>query len=403
MKKLLYISLLCLSSLAAAQFSMDRFLAESVTDIELSEVKASLEYIGNNRFRSPWIREMEIRARSNDSELGLEDYRLRFGLLNPGEQRANRQYHNQLTTTTRLRLDTDLNDVLHQRYRLMIENMRLTALDTLLKVEQLRMTIEKEIALAGSDLEKVLETEDDIFRLEMDLLGNQQKLKVNHFLIGERLEFDGTIELDTTMFLSFQSLMDKISWAATNEEDRYQELAEEESKLRSVLYDIEKAESRSNIGFIQAEYDIERGNEFNEHLGYQVGVTLPVFNADRPKLERDKLKLESRNQSSQIERSERERAKSFYKQEVDFMMAKWDLLQKELYQIDDRTSAYNKTEIVLFVQKKRLNLQKQLIDLYLEAMEDYVGVLHLKGVLSSSPLRNYLSKGQHIIDTPPQN
>ncbi len=403
MRVLCYISIIFFGFVARAQFSMDEFLAQSVSDIELSEVKTSLDYINNHSFKSPWIREMEIRARSNDSELGLEDYRLRFGLLNPGEQRANRAYRDQLRTTTRLRLDTDLNDVLLQRYRLAIESMRLTSMDTLLDLERQLLEIEKEIALDASDLGQAMKREDDIFQIGLESLRNQQKLKINTFLVRERLDFTGDVLLDTATFLSFQSILERISWAAQNEEDRIELLATEESKLRSVLYDIEKAESRSNIGFIQAEYDIERGNEINEHLGYQVGVTLPVFNADKPKLQREQLKLQTRNQESQIVKSDRIRAATFYSQEVDYMMAKWNLLTEELAKLESRTATYDDTEIMLFSLRKKLQLRKQLINLYLEAMDQYVGVLHLKGVLSSSPLRNYLAKGQYIIDIPQEN
>ena len=211
MRVLCYISIIFFGFVARAQFSMDEFLAQSVSDIELSEVKTSLDYINNHSFKSPWIREMEIRARSNDSELGLEDYRLRFGLLNPGEQRANRAYRDQLRTTTRLRLDTDLNDVLLQRYRLAIESMRLTSMDTLLDLERQLLEIEKEIALDASDLGQAMKREDDIFQIGLESLRNQQKLKINTFLVRERLDFTGDVLLDTATFLSFQSILERIS------------------------------------------------------------------------------------------------------------------------------------------------------------------------------------------------
>ena len=70
-------------------------------------------------------------------------------------------------------------------------------------------------------------------------------------------------------------------------------LLEAEQELMLANYDlkVDKAENRRNIGYLQAEYDTERGNEFDEHMGFQIGIRIPLSNPDRPDLQRSRLDI----------------------------------------------------------------------------------------------------------------
>ena len=66
---------------------------------------------------------------------------------------------------------------------------------------------------------------------------------------------------------------------------------EQKNELAAQRFNIEKSESLNNIGYFQAEYDTERGDEPYDHFGYQIGIRIPIVNPDKPQLNRRKLAL----------------------------------------------------------------------------------------------------------------
>ncbi len=393
MRALLY-SLIFLCSIGLkAQFNMDKFLASAVTDIELQQLHVANSYLASHDFSSPWLRELEIRARSNDSEIGLEDYRLRFGLLNPAERRANKQYHRQLSSYTALRQELELNDVLKQRYDLLIEQVYLHALEELQQARLDFLKTQKRLVISqGRDrVKRILELNQEILKSEMDLIDTDQKQNINNFLISERYPYQGTIEIDTADLVSPKQLLkrfyDKLEIA-----DKNQQLAIEEQQLQVSRYNLEKAENWRNIGFIQAEYDIERGDDLEDHLGYQFGVSIPIFNADRPELEREELEMIEEEAERAIETARRESEQTLLQMNFDYRSRQWQVLNKRLSEIREiKQQGLIDKEAQMNVIEIELELLESFWGLYTLLMNNYISVLHAKGVLSVAPVVNHLA------------
>ena len=60
------------------QFSMEAYLGRSRYDVDLQSFQSVRDYIDNSKFRSPLLREVEVRLRENQNQDGIDDYRLRF-------------------------------------------------------------------------------------------------------------------------------------------------------------------------------------------------------------------------------------------------------------------------------------------------------------------------------------
>ena len=388
---------------AGAQFNPDLFLAASVSDLELRELQVSENFLKDHDFNSPWIREMEIRARSNDSELGLEDYRLRFGLINPGEIKANKNYKRELGTTIQLRKEDKINDVLRQRYSLLIEHLYLSEVKSY--SEEYLSVLEKLKALIYQNngnnlLENALDTEEEILKLRIDLLGINQKLEITEFLIRERLSFSGDIKIDTSTLVTVDQVSNRISLVSTENTDLKTALVLQEQKLEESLYNVEKAESWRNIGFVQAEYDIERGADAADHLGYQVGVSIPIFKTDRPDLQRDKIDLLQEKAEEETKLALDKREQQILRMDFDHIIDQLNLLRGQFDFIDKFDQIEQQPDVDLIRKSKdyRRFLIEKKWGLYTLLLDKYIDFLHGHGQLVSRPLVNHLARELSPID-----
>ena len=109
-----------------AQFTMEGYLANAVSDSELQFFRARQDFVDENGFKSPILREVEFRARIRQFGQGFEDYRLRFSPLNPFEKSANKNYRDVLTDQISTEYLMNLEEVLLRRYEVMIDHRALT-------------------------------------------------------------------------------------------------------------------------------------------------------------------------------------------------------------------------------------------------------------------------------------
>ena len=72
-----------------AQSTVDQILRQVINDNRLSNVEQQLSYYRSNSFKSPALRELELRIRGNNLDSSPDNYSLRLGILNPRERMAN--------------------------------------------------------------------------------------------------------------------------------------------------------------------------------------------------------------------------------------------------------------------------------------------------------------------------
>ncbi len=376
------------------QLEMEEFLSSAVTDNELLEIYAAEKFLSENRFNSPWLRELEVRLRSNDQEIGLEDYRLRFGLINPFEIRANSNYRKELVKTVALRKSAQLNDVLRMRYSLIIENyylnQRIEINSEYLKFLERLANIE--LQNGTESYKDILESNKTILELQLKLIDLRRKLDVNELLIGERAGQVGSIVVEEEALVGvdqiWRSLFDSANSLNVNEQ-----LDLQEQKLDESLYDIEKAQSRRNIGFVQAEYDVQRGNEFNEHIGYQVGVTIPVFNVDKADLQRDQLELVEEKAELENRLREQRTELKILTSGFESMIDQWELINEQINFLANVESTEFPISIELITDSAeyRNDLENRRLGIYSSLLHQYIDHLHQGGKLITDPIVNHLS------------
>ncbi len=280
---------LLVSLATEAQSQVDKFLSSEITDTEYIIQKLSADYINEHSFASPWLREMDFRVRTGDKDTPIDEYRMRLGLINPFEIKANSEYAKLLSSQNSFNRTSVINEVLLGRYELIIENYYLSELNRLITERIQTYRDLEEASLTGKvKLDDLIDMEATKTKLLLRQIELEQKRvmvdKSIHAKTGETISWEYFNWVITGVLIQYCHDLVEVPYLATIANEQKLELKRQE-------FMIDKAESFSNIGFIQSEYDVNRGNAFNEHLGFQIGVQIPLFNKDKPNLQRKELDL----------------------------------------------------------------------------------------------------------------
>ncbi|MFT5640483.1 MAG: hypothetical protein ACI9A7_000580 [Cyclobacteriaceae bacterium] len=395
--RIIFILLLLANSSAHAQSIIHSLLEAPVSDFEYEEIAASKAFLNDNNFNSPWLRDVDFRVRTRN-DASIEEYRMRFGLINPLEIVANKRYQKILNETLVLRQEVRLKQILEQRMGLIVERvrleMRMTHTDSaIVFLHKIRGIVLEEAN--DKVIEDLINIEDDLFNLKIEKQNLLHRYEVNSFLIAERIGSSISTKIDSTELVSVEGMAaDIFSFEQSNSQ---LQLFDQELRLEESLYSIDKAEAWSNIGFVQAEYDIDRGSNFNDHLGYQIGVTLPLFNSKKPDLKREKLEL--------IEEQTQQKAKksalkeSFNSQEMRFTheLESW-YMAKEYEQRLTEIESLGLTSVksVITLRNKKGALKEWQINALANL---WLGYIQLKLVNTQQALfLNFLTKEQQQIN-----
>ena len=288
-------SMVLISSLQA-QFSMEKYLSNSVQAIEIKSIQNQQQYLVESSFRSPILREVEFRMRANQFGEGLDDYRLRFSPLNPFERSANKNYSAVIEEQKKMEFRWTLNEVFKSRYGMMIKHFylyqqqqnlskKVTFYNDLLSLARLRPNT--------YSVKDVIRTDRSILKAQIklaELKGSQEQLE---YLINQTYSYAGELTWDKNLLIKPAQISDWLKEHNVPAIDNNLFIQNEIKKgiLAESEFTIKKQESFSNIGYVQAEYREDADNTFGQKLGIQVAMTIPIVNPDKPDLARRRLKM----------------------------------------------------------------------------------------------------------------
>lgn len=388
------------------QFSMEEFLSGSRDDQSLQRVEDKLDFLKENNFNSPWLRETEVRLRSNNFDFGLEDFRLRFSPTNPWQMKANKLYYKAQQGQLDMEYLFVLNKSLRTRYDLLIEHYHTTQFEKLYEGKyQYFSEVLKIIGQFGSTMN--LDVKDLI---NADKLQLEARLEWKNMAYGrEEIEalireisvFSGGIDWDDSELVQVEDIKETIRTVQKELDvsNIYIAQIEKKNTLSAARMQVEKTEAHKNIGYLQAEYDTDRGKSFDRHFGYQIGISIPLTNPDKPDLNRRKINLmddatELNKQKIMITRRQKllKLRLDHLIDQYDFVSEKLKILEQnkimELSDLDknpDPDKFLRLREYQLELEEKRIKISKDLYDAYISYL-DYAGKL------VQSPMKNYLSK-----------
>ena len=386
------ILLFFLSGSVLAQSSVDQVLQKAAYDTRLSSINQQLSYYRSNSFKSPAIRELELRVRSNNFDSSPDNFALRLGILNPKERTANNIFNvakeNYLLKTK----DHLLNEILSEKYNGLINNFDLVITLSLMQEEKNQI---KAFELA----QKGVLALNDWIKLDQNLLelGLKQAdfeslihAKNSKFMINDSLFLN--VDWDEFELVSLDEIKNTI--ALHNHKSFFLEvdLASGKLHLDRLKLNIDYAESW-NIGFFQAGYDMDGGGALKKQMDYRIGITIPLFNEDKPKLKREELKLmgtavELKHLEEINVLIDRQRMKQFN----DLVLRYEMLLQKEQELSNLAAAGVDGIDGFLALSKYMTSVKKSLHKTNIKILLLYIEILEKKGILGAEPYLNYLSK-----------
>jgi len=386
------ILLFFLSGSVLAQSSVDQVLQQAAYDTRLSSINQQLSYYRSNSFKSPAIRELELRVRGNNFDSSPDNFALRLGILNPKERTANNIFNvakeNYLLKTK----DHLLNEILSEKYNGLINNFDLVTTLSLLQEEKNQI---KAFELA----QKGVLALNDWIKLDQNLLelGLKQAdfeslihAKNSEFMINDSLFLN--VDWDEFELVSLDEIKNTI--ALHNHKSFFLEvdLASGKLHLDRLKLNIDYAESW-NIGFFQAGYDMDGGGALKKQMDYRIGITIPLFNEDKPKLKREELKLmgtavELKHLEEINVLIDRQRMKQFN----DLVLRYEMLLQKEQELSNLAAAGVDGIDGFLALSKYMTSVKKSLHKTNIKILLLYIEILEKKGILGAEPYLNYLSK-----------
>ena len=386
------ILLFFLSGSVLAQSPVDQVLQQAAYDTRLSSINQQLSYYRSNSFKSPAIRELELRVRGNNFDSSPDNFALRLGILNPKERTANNIFNvakeNYLLKTK----DHLLNEILSEKYNGLINNFDLVITLSLIQEEKNQI---KAFELA----QKGVLALNDWIKLDQNLLelGLKQAdfeslihAKNSEFMINDSLFLN--VDWDEFELVSLDEIKNTI--ALHNHKSFFLEvdLASGKLHLDRLKLNIDYAESW-NIGFFQAGYDMDGGGALKKQMDYRIGITIPLFNEDKPKLKREELKLmgtavELKHLEEINVLIDRQRMKQFN----DLVLRYEMLLQKEQELSNLAAAGVDGIDGFLALSKYMTSVKKSLHKTNIKILLLYIEILEKKGILGAEPYLNYLSK-----------
>ena len=395
-----------ISTIGFGQFNMDDFLSTARNDISLSPTQSKIDFLKENNFNGPWISRVEFRTRSNNANLSQEDFRFRLTPGNPGELKANKRYYDKQVVLLNIEYQDELNNALLKRYSLAIDHVfEFRKKENLNKQLGINRKLIDLMSKGGGtysvDMGDLIDVQSD----ELDMMLAMENSKINideiEYIIRDFYEYSGNIDWEQTELIGIDDILNLFAEFKNKPSGQHINLVKMEQKnnLAAERFNIEKSERLNNIGYFQAEYDTDRGNEPYDHFGYQIGIRIPIVNPDKPQLNRRKLALMD-------DEALLDEKKDDFRKSLELAVLRMDNYNVQYIEINKKLDHLSKQNFLALKSPGKSIKMSDMIkmnEFYIDLLDKknsvekkiyltYLEYLNLNGKLTEAPMRNYLSK-----------
>ncbi len=390
----------CTQLYAQSPFNMEVYLSSALKDQSLERYQSQLDFLDENNYNAPWISRLEFRVGNEDVDASVNEYRLRLSPTTPAEIKANKRYYEHQVNMLNSQQQFAINNALFTRYMLIIE------LNYLLERKQL---LQEQIQFQNLFINRLSSRGSENLNLK-DLVSvqNEQsktlfKLEEIETSIAEVLFYIGLdYKSASTDFAPIKEIIEipqiksylEIANSQTEKQNLQTELIKSELELSRLEWNVDKAKSRSNIGYIQSNLDTDKGDVIGDKVSFQVGVRIPIVNPSKPSLNRKAVELleDEAKAESKITQLQQE-------QELNTMLF-LRLLNKYQVVLDRITLAESlvtsplsqmEWSQIVALKSYQLQLLEEKLQTEKQIREEYIDYVNSTSGLLGSPILNYLS------------
>ncbi len=390
----------CFASLGvhASPPDINAFLLAAREGVEVLDVEESWRGMASLKPASMPLEDVELRMEFDNGGVSEGDYVVRLHPRSFSRMQAETQQWRARETMLEARYRSLLSEALRERYRQLLEMMRLSRERDL---QERRITLLKERISAYQSLSesqefrfaKLLESDQDLAQARLQQMRLQRALKTQQ----EALRQQGvSIEekLDDSWLKSVAGVMQAI-----DEMPQLDEAAQANPLLTSKLSAVQVAETQLTkqrakqglqFSFFDLGYDAAKENSRSYSIG--LGIKIPLGTAADPGLAEARTRLNSARREQQLLQQELPQQLHMVRVELQELQQAYGLVMDRLQKLDGIGDDLASSLMIYRIFEDRLQWKLEEAKIRQQILERYVDLLHLSGQLARPPLKNHLSK-----------
>jgi len=369
-------------------------------------MQKNLMFLKETEQGMPFIEDMEVRTETDELDFSRQEYLFRMSFNNKKARKIQDGLTDNNIRFYELKYDVLKEVEMIDRYEQIIDwYYAQTELQYFeqkkILLEDQRIVFRKMLANAVEvDIASLLKVDEDIQDLERDVLQvNLQKDDAVRRLFLDR-EIPENIELDSSSWITIKkmkTILEDVKDLPAN--TMAQALQDLRIDLEELEYDMEKAESRQILDFVQLKYAGRDKLSVQKELSLGVGFTIPTKSSGRLKINEATLdvfdeKYKKKLQTIDIEEKIANRYADFYARLQEYELIEEQIAKSDLQEIYKKYSTTGAIHPTTLLSMKTLFLKnnRALKKLEKEACILFIDILAYKGQLSQPPFVNYLSE-----------
>jgi hypothetical protein len=372
----------------------------------------------------PGIENIEFRVRNTGFDQNNFRYSLRLQPRGVLETRAAGRYNSSLITNKKMKRNLLLNVAIYNRYITFIDLLEWKALlelyHELIALYDDRIKVLEESAYSEKfELEKLVKAEDDrsdekVFSLEIEKNISVLEQRITYYL-GD----SSFIAFDTSGLVSIETIIRRIETGtfSLDTNNAYLDFYRTEIELARKRFDLEKAETRRYVDLISFNYD--NGEMYDELMrkydlkdynlkkSFSIELGFRIPNLTLAAHELNSRRADLLKESEKYEKVKDELSEKVRKDLADLrqLIAQYRYLKERSSQVDVEASLKKFVQIdgidplvVLEIKEDILKNRISSTSIKYGIMRNYIYVIDNAGLLSQTPIRNYLSENMEIVE-----
>lgn len=391
-----------------AQYTVSDFLLTAFEDVNLDEYSSQIGFISPGNVRLPVIDEVEIRLKNDERTYEDLRYQLRVSPANPWKIRRNQALFNATKAGLDAKKQLQIKENLFTRYEVVLEYFEQLTLAEIhkkalnlanRKTEILQNNTESTFFdardFAESKLEQI-EVLEEYTQTEVELSYSRQKIMLEMGITTLDWARFRLITIPTIDSLATQISAAQFSSTELDVLAKQYDIAQKETMLEKSDFD---------IGYLQAEYTPFLNQDGKNELGFSVGISLPIFKKNKPRIAERMLQQIEREHEliAETSRDSIQKALEYsfllslikQHQHLEANIAKLNIatLRKNLAIIEEKDPL-----VLTELEAASLKLEELRIKSKFRVLEQYLYFLFAFDAPVRLPLRNYLSEELQLLE-----
>lgn len=366
-------------------------------------------FLENTNQDMPLVDKMEFRTETDELNIARQEYVFRVSFNGKKSREALKKVTQSQGRLYELKEQTLEEDQLEKRYELLIDWYYIN--------EELKDLADKRVLLADKktvfqkmlnisfefNIEKLLKVEEDLQEIDRNVLqlNSKKRFTIRQLLPGQGLE--NKIELDSSRWISLpkmEKLLNEIILLDNSTIDQI--IQEEKVNFAQLEYNVEDAEGKKILDFVQAKYAGREKIGLDKELSFGLGINIPTKGGTRVKKNEAMLDIFDEQYKAEVLAAElKEKTIESYN-EFQVLIQEYQVIQDQISNnsLEETFKKYRSKGTVnplslLQIKESILKSKRALTKIEKDACLLFLEVLVLKGQLALPEKVNYLSDDLH--------